>query len=94
MTAKIYAKLMVGIPIQGSPKKRWRQVGVVLQYPFGDDKARGPGLSIMLDKDFNPGGVDNNANPASVALQMFWPDDPQATRSSEKNTPPEDDIPF
>ena len=96
MSAKVYAKLMVGIPIPGTTKKRWRQVGVVLQYD-GDDTTKGPGLSIMMDKDFNPAGVDNTNNPTSIALQMFWPDEDKTQdqrRRTEGPRPDDDDIPF
>ena len=99
MSQKVYAKLVVGIPIPGTDKKRWRQVGAVLKYD-GEDTTKGPGLSIMLDKDFNPAGVDNNRNPHSVALQMFWPDEDKTQDQRNRVDRPrrdddfDDDIPF
>lgn len=80
----------------GKKKKRYQNVGVVMQ---GDN-----GPYILLERWFNPAGVANPDNRGNLILSLFEPQDnkqqqsspPQDSTAGGSNKPadPDDDIPF
>jgi hypothetical protein len=75
MSSKIYGDLVVGIPYGDGTKKRWQKIGVVLRHDR-NDATRGPGLTILLDRHFNPAGVPaGDPMESSVGLSVYWPKD-------------------
>lgn len=103
-TTKI-ADIVVGIPYGNEGKKRWRNVGALLQHS-DNDPSKGPGFTISLDAIFNPAGA--LSRDGQVMLSCFHPNDsPQRAGGASKDTyrappakpqPPlsdfDDDIPF
>ena len=95
--SKIYADVVVGIPLPGG-KKRWQKVGVMLQME-SNDQARGPGFTILMDRTFNPAGVPSMNNEPSVMISTYWPKEqeaklPTGNRLARSADDLDDDIPF
>lgn len=61
---------------QGNTKGRWKNVGSVMR---GDDG----GQFIMLDKTFNPAGVNGKPGSDSILVSCFTPGDRQNSKSDE-----------
>lgn len=101
-TTKI-ADIVVAIPYGNEGKKRWRNVGALLQHS-DNDPSKGPGFTISLDAIFNPAGAPSR--DGQVMLSCFHPNDsPQRAGGATKDTyrapkPPrqpdyaDDDLPF
>jgi len=101
-TTKI-ADIAIGIPYGNEGKKRWRNVGALLQHS-DNDPSKGPGFTISLDAIFNLAGAPQR--DGNVMLSCFHPNDsPQRANSASKDTYrapkpppqpdfPDDDIPF
>lgn len=76
---------------EGKTKKRYQNVGVVMQ---GDN-----GPYILLERWFNPAGIANPDNRGNLILSLFEPRDNQS--GGQQSAPPastqpasDDDIPF
>jgi len=101
-TTKI-ADIVVAIPYGNEGKKRWRNVGALLQHS-DNDPSKGPGFTISLDAIFNPAGAPSR--DGQILLSCFHPNDsPQRAGGATKDTYrapkpppqpdfPDDDIPF
>lgn len=67
----IYKKLMVKVreytDQNGQPKNQWLQIGSIMQSQKG-------GYFILLDKTFNPAGIQTEPGRTSVMVSMFEPD--------------------
>lgn len=76
----------------GDKKKRYQNVGVVMQ---GDN-----GPYILLERWFNPAGIANPDNRGNLILSLFEPRDNQSggqQQSAPQSAPPasdDSDIPF
>lgn len=99
MAARKIGDLVVTIQTRSGPV--FRQVGALLE-PETNDPTKGPGFLVMIDKTFNPAGVQDDK--ASVTLSVYHPRD-RAQAPQPKSTykapplPPQpdiqdDDIPF
>jgi len=105
-TIKI-ADIVVAIPYGNEGKKRWRNVGALLQHS-DNDPSKGPGFTISLDAIFNPAGAPSR--DGQVMLSCFHPNDSPQRATPVGTTPyhnsyprpkpppqpdfPDDDIPF
>lgn len=90
MSTKEWGKVVTKIDI--GDRSFWAQVG---SFKVHAETDRGPGISIRLDKHFNPAGTGTS----EVYLSLFWP----TARDIDKTAPPrsrtpgtidDDDIPF
>ena len=84
-TTKI-ADIVVGIPYGNEGKKRWRNVGALLQHS-DNDPSKGPGFTISLDATFNPAGAPSREG--QIMLSCFHPDD-HPSRAGRGAPPPQD----
>lgn len=76
---------------EGETKAEWRRVGVVMENDDGSEY-------IILERTFNPAGVPNPENRATVILSLFQPRDdnqqgqarqqPQARAQPQRQAPP------
>ena len=77
---------------QGETKKRYQNVGAVIQ---GDN-----GLYIMLERWFNPAGIANPDNRSNLILSLFEPKSQDGSGNSQQSAPPasqpadDEQIPF
>lgn len=100
-TTKI-ADIVAGIPYGSQGKKRWRNVGALLQMS-DNDPSKGPGFIVVLDSIFNPAGLESREG--QVLLSCFHPNEgtqrpaPPKDNYRAPKAPPQpddlgDDIPF
>jgi hypothetical protein len=86
MATKVYADVVVALPwTDGSGRKRFHKVGVVLVHD-SNDPTKGPGLSIALDRHFNPAGVPGGEDSTTLHLSVYWPKDEQG--NAVQSAPP------
>jgi hypothetical protein len=81
---------------QGQTKGRFKNVGVMM------DGQNGP--YILLDRTFNPAGVNGNEGRESIIISMYEPKQDGGQQAQQRSAPPaqrasippmpDDDVPF
>lgn len=83
MSVKYKLAVKNGTYMDGVEKNKWLNVGVVMQNDYG--------FFMLLDKTFNPAGVQGD--DSSVIVSMFEPDEQQQAPAPAP-APTNSDVPF